>query len=81
MRRRNREAADNPNIAAVYHAAAIGKLLQNAGRNFDSDGRQRQERVVNQATVNATHHAFSLLRGEQDRAHNHDVEIAWPRRL
>jgi len=49
VRRRNREAADNPNIAAVYHAAAIGKLLQNAGRNFDFDRRQRQERVVNRA--------------------------------
>jgi hypothetical protein len=40
VRRRNREAANNPDIAAVYHAAVIEKLLQDAGGNFDFDRRQ-----------------------------------------
>lgn len=60
----------------ILSRGAIEKLLKHSGSNLDLDRRQRQERVVNQATVYATHHAFGLLGCERDWACNHHMEFA-----
>lgn len=80
-RRWDREAANDPDIRAVYHAALGEKLLKDADSDLDFDVGRRQKRVVNQATVHATHHAFGLLGCERDWARNHHMEFAQPRWL
>jgi hypothetical protein len=66
-RRCHGEVANDPDIRAVYHVAASETLPKDADSNLIFDVERRQERVVNQTAVHATHHPFGLLSGERDR--------------
>ena len=64
-RRKEREAADNPDITAVYHAAAIGLRDSSSGADgqLDFDLRRQQQRVVNRTMAHCAHQGFRLIGG------------------